>query len=274
MRLAVGPVARISLRAAVITVFAAPLVFLVLGSLRELGAPPPEGLEVVPRGASLAAFGRISDYIPLGTLVRNSLVVLVVAVPLTVVVASWAGFAIAQLPDRTRRIAVAATVATLMVPPTALWIPRFVIYREVGALDTLVPLIAPALAATTPFTVLLAYRSFRRIPPELWDAARTEGAGAFATWRRVGLPMVPATTAAVAAITAAFHWGNYVDALLYTSSPGVRTLARAVPELGIVDAPELPILLAGAALLVLPPALVVIALNRWLLRSVDVATGN
>ncbi len=262
------------MRAAIITVFLAPLVFLTLGSLRRLGSPPPDGIELIPRGASFEAFGRISEFIPLGTLIRNSVVVLVVAVPLTVVVASWAGFAIAQLPDRTRRIALVFTVATLMVPPTALWIPRFVIYRHLGLLDTLGPLIAPALAATTPFTVLLAYRAFRRVPPELWEAARSEGAGAFATWRRVGVPLVPATTAAIAAITAAFHWGNYVDALLYTSSPRVRTLARGVPELGIVDSPDLPILLAGAVLLMLPPAVVVVLLNRWLLRSVDASADR
>ena len=262
-------VLRVVGRVLVITVFLAPLAFLVMGSLRRLGAEPPSGVELVPRPFSFESYARIDDYIPLGTLVRSSVIVLLVAVPLTVVVASWAGFAIAQLNDRWRRVALVGTVAALMVPPTALWVPRFFIYREVGALDTLVPLIVPALAATTPFTVLLAYRSFRRIPAELWEAARLEGAGAFATWRRVGLPLVPATTAAIAAITAAFHWGNYIDALLYTSSPGVRTLARGVPELGVVDSPDLPILLAGLVLLVVPPALVVVLLNRRLLESVD-----
>lgn len=260
---------RVAARAAVIVLFLAPLAFLVSGSLRRIGAPPPEGVELIPRDPSFDAFGRIGDFIPVGTMLRNSLLVLLVAVPVTVVIASWAGFALAQLDDRWRRIGLGVTLAALMVPLPMLWIPRFVIYRELGVLDTLVPLVLPALAATTPFTVLLAYRSFRRVAPELWDAARLEGASALSVWWRIGLPLTQSTTAAVAAITAAFHWGNYIDALLYTSGGATRTLARGVPELGVVDATELPILLAGALLLVLPPLLAVTLLQRRLLTSVD-----
>lgn len=261
--------ARTTARAVVIVVFLAPLAFLVSGSLRRIGAPPAEGVELVPADPSLEAFGRISDFLPVGTMLRNSLLVLAFAVPLTVVIASWAGFALAQLDDRWRRFLLGLTIAALMVPLPMLWIPRFVVFRELGVLDTLVPLVLPALAATTPFTVLLTYRSFRRVAPELWDAARLEGAGALRTWWRVGLPLTRSTTAAVAAITAAFHWGNYIDALLYTRGGETRTLARGIPELGALDAAELPIMLAGTLLLVVPPALVVVLLQRRLLRSVD-----
>ena len=73
-----------------------------------------------------------------------------------------------------------------------LWVARFALYLRLGVLDTLVPLMAPALAATTPFTVLLAYRAFRGLPPEQWEAARLEGAAALATWWRVGLPLTRA----------------------------------------------------------------------------------
>ena len=61
------------------------------------------------------------------------------------------------------------------------------------------PLVAPAFAATSPFTVLLAYRAFRRVPPGFWEAARLEGASPLLTWWPVGLRLIRATTAAVAA---------------------------------------------------------------------------
>jgi multiple sugar transport system permease protein len=260
---------RVATRAVVIAMFLAPLAFLVSGSLRRIGAPPPGGVELIPTGPSLHAFSRIGDYVPLETLVRNSAVVLAVAVPVTVLVASWAGFAMSQFTGRWRRWLLVLTVAGLMVPLPMVWIPRFVLYRELGILDTLVPLMAPALAATTPFTVLLAYRSFRRVPRELWDAARLEGAGALRVWWQLGVPLTQSTTAAIAAIAAAFHWGNFIDALLYTNSPGSRTLARGIPELGALDAVQLPITLAGVLLLVLPPALVVTLLQRRLLASVN-----
>ena len=102
------------------------------------------------------------------------------AVPLTVLIASWAAFAMTRLsrrgpvPDR-------ASLVALMVPMTALLVPRFVIFRYLGMIDTYWPLIAPALMGTSPFYVLLFYWGFQRLPAELFEAARLEGLGPLAT---------------------------------------------------------------------------------------------
>jgi multiple sugar transport system permease protein len=189
------------------------------------------------------------------------------------VLASWAGFAIAQLGQRARRAWLTFVVVLLLVPLPAVWVPRFAAYVRLGLLDTLVPLLAPALAATTPFTVLLAYRAFRRVPPELFQAARLEGASALWTWWRVGLPLVRSTTTAIAALAFAFHWGNYLDALLYVQSPEHRTLPLGVGELTGLDRGDFPILLAGAVVLTLPPLLALALVQRRLLGSVNLRDG-
>lgn len=260
---------RTALRLLVVVVFLAPLALVLAGSLRRVGLPPPSGLELLPASPGLTAYGRLGELTPLGRLLRNSLLVVLVAVPLATLIASWAGFALAQLPPRSRRWLVGLTTALLLVPLPMLWIPRFVLYLEVGVLDSLVPLVAPALAATTPFTVLLAYRAFRRVPPELWEAARLEGASALATWWRVGLPLVGATTTAIAAVAFVFHWGNYLDALLYAQSEGTRTLPLGLGELATVDAAEQPVLFAGAVVLALPAVLALLAVQRPLLALQD-----
>ncbi len=262
----------VGLRLLLIVVFAAPLAFMVLGALRRVGLPPPRGLEVVPEGAGLGAFRRVGEVVDLPLLLRNSALVVAVAVPLTVAVSSWTGFALVQLADRPRRLLLAATLATLLVPPPMLWVARFVLYLRAGMLDTLLPLMAPALAATTPFTVLIAYRSFRRVPPELWQAARLEGASALGTWWRVGLPLVRSTTAAIAAIAFAFHWGNYIDALLYVRPRALETLPLGLARLAQLDRTELPVLLAGAVILAVPPLLALLVAQRPLLTTVDLAT--
>lgn len=262
---------RAALRLLVIVVFLAPLAFMVSGSLRRIGAPPPAGFEVVPTGAGLSAYARLGDEIPVGTLVRNSLTVVAVAVPVTVVVASWAGFALCQLARRSRTLLIGMTLVVLMIPLPMLWFARFIGYQKLGALDTLVPLMAPALAGTTPFTVLLAYRAFRRIPSELFEAARAEGASALRTWWQIGLPLVGATTTAIAAIAFTVHWGNYLDALLYIGRESAQTLPLGVGKLRALDPSELPIMLAGAALLSVPPVLALVVAQRRLLSSVDLS---
>ncbi len=263
------PAMRACGRVLVIVVFLAPLAFMLSGSLRRIGAAPSSGFEVVPTGAGFAAYQRLGQEFPLGTAVRNSILVVAVTVPVTVVVASWAGFALCQLAPRTRRALLALSLGMLMVPLPMLWVARFVGYLRLGVLDSLIPLMAPALAATTPFTVLLAYRAFRRVPPELFEAARAEGASAIRTWWQVGLPLVTATTTAIGAIAFTVHWGNYLDALLYVRGQEHQTLPLGVGTLVTLDPTELPIMLAGAVVLSVPPVLALLFAQRRLLSSVD-----
>ena len=265
----VAGLTRTALRVLVVVVLLLPVALAVTGSLRRVGLPPPTGLELLPSDPSVTSYRGLAEAVPVWTLLRNSLLVTAVAVPVTVLLASWAGFAMAQLGDRSRRLLVVATVGLLLVPLPMLWVARFALYLRLGILDTLLPLMAPALAATTPFTVLLAYRAFRRVPAELWEAARLEGASALRTWWSVGLPMVTATTTAIAAVAFVFHWGNYLDALLYARSRDSQTLPLALASLGDLDATQQPVAFAAAALLAVPALLALLLVQRPLLGRGD-----
>lgn len=266
--------ARAGLRLAVLVLFLAPLLLVLAGSLRRLGLPPPDGLELVPAELSLGSFGRLDEEIALSTAFRNSALVVGFAVPLGVLVASTAGFALSQTSPRLRRFGLVALVVLLAVPLPMLWVARFVLFLELGALDTLVPLIAPALAASTPVAVLLAYLAFRRVPVEHWESARLEGASALRTWWQVGLPQVRASTTAIAVLVFTVHWGAYLDALLYVRSPGQRTLPLAVAELRNLDPSDTPIALAGAIMLAVPPVLLLLVVQKRLLSSFRLREGS
>ena len=101
------------------------------------------------------------------------------------------------------------------------------------------------------------------------EAARLEGASALTTWWRVGLPLVTATTTAIAAVAFVFHWGNYLDALLYAQSEETRTLPLGIGELITLDGVEQSVLFAGAAVLALPAVLALVAVQRPLLGLQD-----
>jgi multiple sugar transport system permease protein len=259
-------------RVVVTALFLAPVLLVLAGSLRRLGLPPPDGLALLPTDPSLEAYRQLPDEIQLGTALRNSAVVVVVAVPVGVLVASAAGFALSQLAPRSQRRWVVAVLVLLAVPLPMLWVARFVLFLEIGVLDTLVPLVAPALAASTPVAVLLAYFAFRRIPAEQWETARMEGAGAVRTWWRVGLPQVRATTTAIAVLVFVVHWGAYLDALLYVRSSAQQTLPLAVAPLRNLDPSDAPIALAGAAMLALPPLVLLLAAQKRLLSQLRTPT--
>ena len=142
----------------------APLLFVLTGSLRQPG-PPPRTPQLLPWPPAFDNYPSAFELAGLSGKLVNSLVVAAVVVPVGVVVASAAGFGLARLPRRPRRIMVGLTIAVAMVPTTALVVGRFSLFSSLGITDTLLPLMAPALLGESPFHVLFYLWAFRRIPP-------------------------------------------------------------------------------------------------------------
>lgn len=243
-------------------VFLSPFVLMVLGSLRAPGLPPPDGFELRPRGATISNYETVFAFVPLGRYLLNSVTVALIAVPVTVVVASWTGYAIVAASPRVRRWLIGVCLVTLTIPLSALWVPRFVLFRWTGLLDTLWPMMAPALMATSPFYVLLFALSYARIPKELFDAARLENMSPVAIWRRVAWPLARPAVFAVAVLAFAWHWGNFIDPLLYLSSRELFTAPLGLRSLRTLDRTNHPILLAASVMVCIPGVAAFIAAQR------------
>jgi multiple sugar transport system permease protein len=247
--------------------FLLPLVFMVTGSLRKAGLPPPRTPELVPSEIALDNYERAFELVDLARYTLNSIIVVALAVPLTVLFASWAGFAMARLPRRAAGALVALSLVALMVPVTALLVPRFAIFKTLGLIDTYVPLVAPALIGTSPFYVLLFYWSFRRIPAELYEASRLEGLSPFTVWRRVAMPLVRPVTVAVAVLAAVFTWSNFLDPLIYLFDEDKFTLPLGLRSLAQLDRQNFPLLLAGAVTATAPVIAAFLYVQRFFLQE-------
>ena len=258
---------RHSLLMAIAALFVMPIVWMIAASLRQAGLPPPQSIELIPNPIALGNYVRVFDILPWGRYLLNSLFVVSVAVPITIVVASWAGFAMAQLPDRSRRILLILSLGLLMIPFSALWLTRFVLFSAVGLVNSYAALIAPALAGTSPLFVLLFYWTFRRVPLELFESARLEGAHAFSIWWRIALPLALPTAAAVGMLAFLFYWSDFMSPLLYLKSQSLYTLPVGLQQLRQLDRTNWPLLMSGAVLMTLPPVLVFLFLQRYFLRD-------
>lgn len=252
--------------------FASPLWFMITGSLRPAGEPPPRTLEILPPDPTLDAYTRLPDLIPLFTYLGNSALVVAIAVPLTVVVASLTGFGLRLLTRAHRRRAVLGLLVVLLVPVTAVWATRFEVFRLIGAVDTIIPLLAPALLAVSPFLVLLYAWSFGGIPDSQLEAARLEGAGWLAIWRRIGLPQVRPATLAVAVLAFTFHWANFIDPLLYLHSGDRYTYPLGLQFLRLLNPTDWPLLMAGCVIATVPCVVVFLLAQRVLLSDDPLAT--
>lgn len=243
-------------RLAVAGVFLLPLLWAFLAALRPSGTPLSAPLLAVR--PTLDAFGRLFAVLPVWRFTANSLLVVALAVPLTVITASWAGFAMARLPRPAQRRWVVLSLMALMVPGAALWSSRFLIYTATGLIDTHGALLAPALMGSSPFYVLMFYRAFRRIPTAVYDAAQLDGAGVLASWRRVALPIAGPTAAAVAVLAFVAYWGDFLSPLLYLSDSRLYTLPVGLQLLQQLSRADYPLLMAGAIWATAAPLIVVV----------------
>jgi multiple sugar transport system permease protein len=239
----------------VLAVFLAPSMLAFLGSLRPMGTSPPASIDLMPARADLSNYGELLGDRSLRRQMINSLLVAAISVPAGTLVASWAGFAIARLPRRAAVILVAVTLVAAMVPLTALFVGRLVLFRLSGLTDTPVPLMAPALIGVSPLLVLLFAWSYFTIPRDTYDLAREAGLGPFRTWWRVAMPLRIDIAGVAAAVAFMISWGNLLDPLLYVYDERWFTL-----PLGLASLAELPPtdqgLMLAAAVFAMAPVLV------------------
>lgn len=233
-------------------VFLLPIGWAVSTSLRHPGTPLPRRMDWVPSPITWGNYRSVFRIIDAERFALNSLLVCGVAVPLTVLFASLAGFAMSQLPASIRSRLVALSALCLMVPLTAIWIPRFILFKEAGLMNKRMALMVPSLMGTSPFFVLLFLWAFSSVPREVYDAARLDGAGAYRIWVGIGLPQTRVAVGTVAVLAFVHYWNSFVEPLLlmrtadnYTASLGLRMLYS-------LDSTNWPIVMAGSVLVIVP----------------------
>jgi multiple sugar transport system permease protein len=143
-----------------------------------------------------------------------------------------------------------------------LLVGRFGLFRALGVTDTLLPLMAPALLGESPFHVLFYLWAFRRIPADVFDAARIEGLGEIGVYWKVAMPLVKPITLAVAVSSFVDLWGAYIEPLVYLSDPDLFTVPLGVSMLASLDPSNQPLLLAGAITAMAPVVGVFLVVQR------------
>lgn len=149
----------------------------------------------------------------------NSLIIAVLRVIGVLISSSLVAYGFARLRFPGRNFLFILVLSTLMIPFQVLIIPRFVLFRELGWLDSLAPLIVPSFFGGGALAIFLLRQYFMTIPTELDDAAKIDGCGPFATFWRIMLPLSRPALGAVAVFEVLDTWDDFLGPLIYISSP-------------------------------------------------------
>jgi multiple sugar transport system permease protein len=247
--------------------FLLPLLWALSASLHEPGVTARRMIARIPSPVAWGNYREVFRVVDLLRYAANSLFVIALAVPITVVVASWAGFAISQLPRRWRWRFIALSVLCLMVPLTAIWLPRFILFKEAGLIDHRIALVVPALMGTSPFYILLFTWTFVRLPREIYEAARLDGATPWRMWRDIALPLGRPAIVAVVVLSAVHYWNSIIEPLLLIRTDANNTASLGLRVLYSLDRTNWPLIMTGSIVVLAPVVLVFVLAQRAFLQD-------
>ncbi len=200
---------------------------------------------------------------------RNSLIFTGTVVVCQIFFSAMAAYAFARLKFPGRDLIFFLFLAALMVPGIVLFIPNFVLVRQLGWLNTFQGMVAPYLLMT-PFAVFFLRQFFLSLPRELEEAARLDGSSAFGIFWRIVLPISQTPLATLAILTSINMWNDYFWPFLVGRDENIRVLTVA---LGIFRSqtpqgiPDWTGLTAATLLSIIPIFLLLIFLGRRIVDS-------
>ncbi len=156
---------------------------------------------------------------------------------------------------------------TLMLPVEVRIIPTFKVIADLGMLNTYAGLTIPLIASAT--ATFLFRQFFMTVPDELAEAARVDGAGPMRFFWDVVLPLSKTTMAALFVIQFIYGWNQYLWPLLITTDESMYTTVIGIKRMivGSDAANEWNLIMATAILAMLPPALVVLLMQKWFVKG-------
>lgn len=189
-------------------------------------------LGLIPQNFTLQNYvkGWTALQYPFWVFMLNSTIVAVGCIVGNLISCSLAAYAFARLKFRWRGVLFAVMLITIMLPSQVVLIPQFIIFKQLGWLDTFLPLIVPKFFATDAFFIFLMVQFIRALPNELYEAARVDGAGQFRLYWQITLPLMLPALATTGIFTFVWTWNDFFSPLLYLREPSEFTAPLALNQ--------------------------------------------
>jgi multiple sugar transport system permease protein len=222
---------------------------------------------ILPTQITGEHFAFVLTRTPFLNYIKNSLVVTLATTATAMLVGTLAAYAIVRLSFKGREWLARSVVVTYLVPASLLFIPMFQVIYSIGLIDNIVGLMVTYLTFTVPFATWMMIGYFRNVPSELEDAALVDGCSRVQALARIMVPISLPALAVVALFAFTLSWNEFLYALVFIGSDSQKTLT--VGLIGLVRGDTFPWgpMMAAALLGALPPTLVYIVSQRWVVAG-------
>lgn len=203
---------------------------------------------------------------------RNTIMVVTLATVGTVVTATMVAYGFSRFDFRFKNVIFMMTLATLMLPGQVSLIPRYILFHQIGLVNTLYPLWLPYWFGGSAFAIFLLRQFFLTLPRELDEAAIIDGAGYPRVLWAILVPLCKPALATLAILSVITHWESFIDPVIFLQSSEQFTIAvglnffKSVPDVG--GRPTDQLLMAAAVTSIIPPIALFFAFQRYFVQGI------
>lgn len=204
----------------------------------------------------------------------NTVVIAVLATLGTLATSSFAAFAFARLKFRCRDRIFLILLATLMLPGIVTVIPSYILFANVGWVNTNLPLWVPAWLGGGAFNVFLLRQFFMGLPKELDEAAKLDGASYWSIYWEIILPLSKPALATVGIFTFVGSWSDFMGPLIYLNDREKMTLEMGLRTFQSVQGTQWNLLMAASLITMLPIVLIFLFGQKYFVRGIALTGGK
>lgn len=198
----------------------------------------------------------------------NSIKVAVISAAVTAISSCLAGYAFAKLKFRGSNVLFILYLSQMMIPSQLTLIPRFVIFSQIGLVNTHWALILPNIMAVN--ATFMMRQAFLGTSEELREAAKIDGAGEFRIFLQIIVPIIRATIAAVATTQFVSAWNSYIDPLIFINKNDLYTLPLVLDNFVSMESTQYGLMMAACCLATVPVFIVFLCGQRFFIKGLTV----
>ena len=250
--------------------FAMPFLWMMRTSLMEYAQVQKVPLVWVPNPIRLSNFKEALAFMDFARLLKNTLIITVFCIMGQLVSCSLVAFGFARLKFPGRETLFMILLSSMMLPAMVTEIPRFILFRGLGWIDTFYPLIVPAFFGS-PFFIFLLRQFFKTIPKEMDEAARIDGCSSFRIYYQIMLPLCKPVLATVVIFNFIWTWNDFWGPLVYLRSADKKTLALGLQIFQGVYQTDYHYLMAASLIILLPVLVIYVFCQLYFTQSLVVS---
>jgi multiple sugar transport system permease protein len=239
-----------------------------LKTLTGISKFPPEFLPSNPKFENYVEVLKNSNTL---IYLRNTLILIIGNTVGTLISSSLVAYPLARMNFRGRNLIFAIILATMMVPTVTTIIPQFIIFRELGWLNSFLPLIVPSFFAY-PYNVFLFRQFFLTIPKSLDESAMIDGCNRWQIFIKVLVPIAKPIFITVGVLSAIYWWNELFTPLIFIDSENLKPLTIGalssfkVP--GTTNMTAWNLQMAMAVIMAIPPMILYLVANKYLVEGI------